>query len=73
MKGAAGLEDDGDDDQADAEPEGGADFTGLAEDDGGEDDAIDGLEVVEDVDREGGEMPQGVDLEQEGDYREYGT
>ena len=62
VNGAAGLEEDGYDDQADAEPEGGADLAGLAEDDGGEDDAIDGLEVVKNVDREGGEVSQGVDL-----------
>ena len=70
---APGLEEDGDDDEEEAEPEGWADFVDLVEEDGGDDDAVDGLQVVSQVDREGGQLAQGLQLKQEGDDREHGA
>ena len=45
----------------------------FVEKEGGERDAVDGLEVIRQVDGEGGEFAQGLELEQEGEDGEDGS
>ena len=63
LERAPGLEEDRDDDQAEAVPEGRPNLSCLAEEDGGEDDALIRLQIVNDIYSEGGKVPQGVDLQ----------
>ena len=67
-----GLQDDGDDDEQYAAPEGSAHFPTLVEDYHGEDDAVDWLHVVGEVHREGGYGAHGLQLEEEGNDGEDG-
>ena len=59
-----GLEEDAKEDEGDADVEGEIDLTALAEDEEGEDDGVAGFEVVGEIDGEGGEPLQGLNLQE---------
>ena len=59
------MDEDGDDDERDPQPEGEVHFPEFAEQDGCEGDAVDGLEVVGQIDGEGREGAEGVELEEQ--------
>ena len=73
MFDAAGLEDDGEDDQREAEPERPADFARFVEQERRQGDAVHGLQVVGEVDGEGRQLAQRLELEEEGDDGKDGT
>ena len=55
-----GLDDYGGDDEGDAEPEGPVELLQFAEDDGGEGDAVNRFQVIDQVHREGRDAPEGM-------------
>ena len=61
------MDEDGEDDERDAHPEGKVHFAVFAEEEGGEGDAVHGLQVVGEVHREGRQGAEGDQLEQERD------
>ena len=64
------LEEDAEQDEGDAEVEGEIDFTTLAKDEESEDDGVAGFEIIRQIDGEGRETFQGLNLKQ---IHTYGT
>ena len=58
------LQEDAEEDEGDAEVEGEVDLAALAEDEEGEDDGIAGFKVIRQIDGEGREAFQGLDLQE---------
>ena len=58
------LEEDAEQDEGNAEVEGEVDFTTLAKDEEGEDDGVAGFKIIRQIDGEGREALQGLNLKQ---------
>ena len=67
------MDEDGDDDECDAQPEGEAHFLQFTKQDGGKDNAVNGFQIIGQVYSKGRYGTQGPQLEQEGQNGENGT